>query len=119
MGRAYSPSREEEEEMSVHGTHAGYQVHRRRGEVACDPCKAANATYVREYRRRATSTLVPVPRDHLVRLWRDGYTLTEIAARVGVSAQSVSRWLNGSRKKMHATHAYALLMISTTESTPC
>jgi hypothetical protein len=30
-----------------HGTNTGYHAHRRRGEEACDPCKAATAAYSR------------------------------------------------------------------------
>jgi len=33
-----------------HGTHNGYWTHRRRGEDACPPCKAACAAYHRERR---------------------------------------------------------------------
>lgn len=35
-----------------HGTHAGYALHRRRGEPQCPDCLAAKARYSREYRAR-------------------------------------------------------------------
>lgn len=45
------------------GTPGGYQTHHRRGTPPCTPCRDAQATYMREYRRRkglTTSTLVPL-----------------------------------------------------------
>ena len=41
--------------MDCDGTYAGYQRHRRAGEVPCKACCAAYATYQREYRRRKVS----------------------------------------------------------------
>jgi hypothetical protein len=37
--------------MSECGTNSGYKGHKRRGEKACEPCKAATAAYQRELRR--------------------------------------------------------------------
>jgi hypothetical protein len=45
------------------GTPAGYSAHHRRGEVACDPCKAASAAKRRKQNRanrKNTRTLVRV-----------------------------------------------------------
>ncbi len=36
--------------MSACGSYAGAQVHRKRGEPPCDPCRQAAAEYMREYR---------------------------------------------------------------------
>jgi len=36
-----------------HGTYAGYQRHRRRGEPACDPCKEGNRAYQKARRTTA------------------------------------------------------------------
>lgn len=36
----------------VHGTTAGYQYHRRKGQTPCDDCRAAQSTYNREKRRK-------------------------------------------------------------------
>lgn len=36
--------------FELHGTIAGYQAHRRRGEEACDECKRAHREYMRRYR---------------------------------------------------------------------
>lgn len=33
-----------------HGTYGGYQAHRKRGEAACDDCRAALTAYARAYR---------------------------------------------------------------------
>jgi hypothetical protein len=38
--------------MNGCGTYAGYQTHQRRGEPTCAECRAANAAYIRRYRRR-------------------------------------------------------------------
>lgn len=35
----------------AHGTYGGSQLHRRRGEDVCDPCKKAAAEYLRQYRK--------------------------------------------------------------------
>ena len=35
-----------------HGTYAGYNAHRRRGETPCDACRAAQTDYCRDYRHR-------------------------------------------------------------------
>jgi len=35
------------------GTNGGYQQHRKHGEEACQPCKDANAAYVKEWRSRS------------------------------------------------------------------
>jgi len=37
-------------DLIPHGSHAGYQRHKRRGEPACDECLKANATWARQYR---------------------------------------------------------------------
>lgn len=45
------------------GTYGGYQRHKRDGEDACEPCREANNTYARDYRRRTgqtSSTLMPL-----------------------------------------------------------
>lgn len=34
------------------GTSAGYQVHRKRSETPCGPCRTAQAEYMRQYRKR-------------------------------------------------------------------
>ena len=34
------------------GTYAGYQAHKAAGDTPCPECRAANATYTREHRRR-------------------------------------------------------------------
>lgn len=34
----------------THGTNAGYQAHRKRGEKACDACRKGLAQYRRQYR---------------------------------------------------------------------
>ena len=34
------------------GTYAAYQQHRKRGEAACQACRAAGTAYMREYRAR-------------------------------------------------------------------
>jgi hypothetical protein len=39
-----------------HGTQRGYDRHRRHGEVACVECKAANAEYQREWKKRRLQT---------------------------------------------------------------
>lgn len=39
------------------GTHNGYAAHSRRGETACQPCKDANAAYMREYKRKNRTRL--------------------------------------------------------------
>jgi len=44
--------------MSKCGTYGGYQAHRRRGEDACNPCREANTTYQREYRRHPDRRVV-------------------------------------------------------------
>ena len=36
----------------VHGTNAGYQQHRRKGEEPCDKCRRAHASYVKRWRKR-------------------------------------------------------------------
>lgn len=36
--------------MAEHGTNAGYQAHRKLGEDACDPCRAAARAYQAAYR---------------------------------------------------------------------
>lgn len=40
----------------AHGTYGGAQAHQRRGEAACDECKAARAAYMRELRKGPEST---------------------------------------------------------------
>ena len=35
-----------------HGTYGMYQRHRKSGEEACDPCKAACRAYMKDFRRR-------------------------------------------------------------------
>lgn len=42
-----------------HGTYGGAQTHQRRGEEACDECKAARAEYMRKHRQRPDSTHLP------------------------------------------------------------
>lgn len=39
-----------------HGTYGGYQAHKRRGEDACDECKAANTQYRRNAREAVCGT---------------------------------------------------------------
>jgi hypothetical protein len=59
--------------MSECGTNAGYQAHTRRGEPACEPCKAAhrqdakrynhqNPEKAAQYRRKAADQRITVPR---------------------------------------------------------
>lgn len=38
-----------------HGTYGGYQVHRKRGEEACDDCRKAANEYSRTIRQTSTS----------------------------------------------------------------
>lgn len=38
--------------MAECGTYAGYQRHKLRNEVACQPCREANRDYLREWRNR-------------------------------------------------------------------
>lgn len=40
------------EEAIPCGTYGGYQQHRRRKDLACEPCKEAAAAYMRHYRNR-------------------------------------------------------------------
>lgn len=40
------------EKEFVHGTTAGYQTHRRRGQIPCDECKAAQTAFNRASRIR-------------------------------------------------------------------
>jgi len=35
-----------------HGTRRGYQQHKARGGMVCEPCRDANNTYMREYQRQ-------------------------------------------------------------------
>jgi hypothetical protein len=35
-----------------HGTYARYRLHQNRGEEFCEPCRVANAAWMREYRKR-------------------------------------------------------------------
>lgn len=45
------------------GTYAGVNAHKRYSEQQCDRCRAAQAEYMREWRRRTgrtTSTLQPI-----------------------------------------------------------
>jgi hypothetical protein len=42
-----------------HGTYGGYQQCRRRSEGSCAECKAANRTYIAEYRRRRPHVTTP------------------------------------------------------------
>jgi len=35
---------------AAHGTYAGYQTHKRRGQLPCEPCRQANAEYQRNRR---------------------------------------------------------------------
>ena len=37
-----------------HGTYAGYQRHKKDGETACRPCRAANTEYTKQYRSDPT-----------------------------------------------------------------
>lgn len=39
------------------GTYAGYQRHRKRKETPCEPCKAALATYMDDWRHRTGRTI--------------------------------------------------------------
>ena len=43
-----------------HGTRAGYDVHYRQGETACDPCRRANADRMVARRRRLANPLTAV-----------------------------------------------------------
>ena len=40
-------------ETTRHGSYAGYQRHKKRGEPACDECRKANAAWQRQYRTTA------------------------------------------------------------------
>lgn len=66
-----------------HGTSPGYQQHRRDGEPACDPCRDAQATKMREHRKgpvahtaRAQWRLIDAHRDEYER-----YYAEELAAQ--------------------------------------
>lgn len=37
--------------MITHGTYSGYQLHNRKGERPCDPCREARNAYCRERRK--------------------------------------------------------------------
>ena len=54
VGDDYPDPGRAEVEMKVvrHGTRSGYMSHRKRGEVACDACRAANAVYSQSQRSR-------------------------------------------------------------------
>jgi hypothetical protein len=41
-----------EQVLSGCGTHPGYQAHRKRGEDACEACKAANREYMNDWMAR-------------------------------------------------------------------
>lgn len=72
-----------------HGTYAGYQAHRKAGELACQPCLKANAEYgqrLREFnpnvKRRARETVRAQNRakQRLSELHRAEYTRLYIEA---------------------------------------
>lgn len=45
------------------GTYSGFQAHKRRGELPCDPCRLARNEYVKWYRRNrglTKASLVPI-----------------------------------------------------------
>lgn len=48
----------------VHGTYAGYQTHKRHNNEPCDDCRAANAAYVRRYRRSKPEAAEYVRKQH-------------------------------------------------------
>lgn len=55
------------------GTPAAYQRHRRKGEEACEPCKAANRAYQAQYRAANPGRSQAETRKHAARqraLWR-------------------------------------------------
>jgi transcriptional regulator with XRE-family HTH domain len=79
------------------GTTAGYSAHRKRKEPTCQPCRDAAAAY--EYRRTARAYLTHQPlmvdvtgtRRRIRALARIGWSLHEVARRLGVPVQSLSR----------------------------
>lgn len=50
--------------MPACGTRNGYKAHRARGEEACPPCKAANASYGRSYKRPRERALIRLSHAH-------------------------------------------------------
>jgi len=55
------------------GTHAAYQRHLRKGEQACEPCKAANRAYQAKYRAANPGKRHVETRKHAARqraVWR-------------------------------------------------
>lgn len=64
------------------GTPAGYRRHRRAGERTCDPCRAANAAYIREYRAKKAAgepTAPPTKKAEREAVERAGQTIVDLA----------------------------------------
>lgn len=80
------------------GTTGGYWAHRAAGDPYCASCRAAMTAYQARYRRAAYLARGSLMVDavgtarRLRALVRNGWTLTAIAARMGVSVALVDRW---------------------------
>lgn len=78
------------------GTYAGYERHRRAGDPACDPCRAAKADYTREWRAghvapRVLFDLTPEQLDAIRDMTHDRMTARDIAARLGIHKDAVHK----------------------------
>ncbi len=80
-----------------HGTHSGYNIHKQRGEDACDACLEANRAYHRD-RYRATKVKNRRPDkaiDHIRTLLANGATLRGIAAEAGMNTRHIGAVYRG------------------------
>jgi transcriptional regulator with XRE-family HTH domain len=80
------------------GTVAGYRAHFNEPRTpACDPCRAAQSAWQRQYRKRRYLNRGPMNVDstgtirRLQALCAQGWALSELGSRMGVSAQRVHR----------------------------
>ncbi len=69
----------------IHGTYGGAQLHRKRGEDMCDPCRKAAADYMRQYRRNRPDKYA---QQRAVQDAR-GRALTRLAARHSVEFAAI------------------------------
>jgi hypothetical protein len=93
-----------------HGTRRGYYAHRKHGQEACDPCKAAAAAAEQGYvlaRIQNRPGRVPATgtQRRLRALQALGWTITEIANHIGAPRTRVEKWANDQKTYVYATTA--------------
>lgn len=93
-----------------HGTRRGYYAHRADGEAACDPCKRAAAAAEQRYvlaRMKGRTGRVPAvgTKRRLRALQALGWTLTELAERMGSQRSRVEKWCSEDKTYVYASTA--------------